>query len=196
MLVSVETGGGALHLVVGLGNPGRRYAWTRHNVGFLVVDRLAAKYQVTFRSFDKLAEVASLVVGGQRLILAKPQVYMNCSGRAVEPLVRYFGLSPKACLIAYDDVALPLGKLRFRRSGSAGGHRGMASVLEALGTVEVPRLRLGIGRDDVRGDLRDFVLRSFEPEERPKVDEMLERAVEGVETFVEGGVDLAMAKYN
>lgn len=185
-----------MFLVAGLGNPGRRYAATRHNVGFMLVDRLARDQGVEFRNFQRLAEVARWDAGGRTVLLAKPQTFMNESGRAVEALVRYFDIPFERCLIVYDDVALPLGKLRFRRQGSSGGHKGMASVIQTLGTTAVPRLRLGIGGESISSDLRAFVLDPFSREELPVVEEMLETAASGVETFLAEGIERAMALYN
>ncbi|GAB4231325.1 MAG: aminoacyl-tRNA hydrolase [Acidobacteriota bacterium] len=185
-----------MFLVAGLGNPGRRYAATRHNVGFMLVDRLARDRGLEFRNFQRLAEVARWDRGEDAVLLAKPQTFMNESGRAVGALLRYFDIPVERCLVVYDDVALPLGKLRFRRQGSSGGHKGMASVIGELGTVAVPRLRLGIGREGVTSDLRSFVLDPFSREELPVVDEMLETAAAGVQTFLAEGIERAMALYN
>ncbi len=178
---------------MGLGNPGRRYRGTRHNVGFRVVDLLARRWGVSFRAEGK-AEVAEAQVAGQRVVLAKPLTYMNLSGEAVSELVRRLGIPPGRVLVVYDDMDLPVGTIRVRARGSAGGHRGMASVLEAVGTPEVARVRVGIGRPG--GDAVDHVLSRFSPEEEPVVAEAVERAADAVETALQEGIERAMDRFN
>lgn len=179
--------------MVGLGNPGRRYRGTRHNVGFRVVELLARRWGVSFQKEEKV-EAAQARVAGQTVLLAKPLTYMNLSGQAVAELVRRWGIAPAQVLVVYDDMDLPTGTLRVRARGSAGGHRGMASVLEALGTLEVPRVRVGIGRPEV--DAVDHVLSRFSPEEEPVVAEAVERAAEAVETVLSEGMERAMDRFN
>lgn len=189
---------------MGLGNPGRRYRGTRHNVGFEVVERLARRWGVRFRVQGR-AEVAEATFAGEPVVLAKPLTYMNLSGEAVGELVRRLGLKPGQVLVVYDDMDLPVGTVRVRARGSSGGHRGMTSVLEALGTAEVPRVRVGIGRpapaeaaaavsDLVR--LVDHVLSRFSPEERAQVDQAVERAADAVETALGEGIHRAMDRFN
>lgn len=182
-----------MRLVVGLGNPGRRYRGTRHNVGFRVVELLARRWGVSFREEGRV-EVAQARVAGQAVLLAKPLIYMNLSGEAVAELVRRRGIATDQVLVVYDDMDLPAGTLRVRARGRAGGHRGMASVLEALGTLEVPRVRVGIGRPG--GDAVDHVLSRFSPEEEPVVAEAVERAAEAVETALAEGIERAMERFN
>lgn len=178
---------------MGLGNPGRRYRGTRHNVGFRVVELLARRWGVSFREEGKV-EVAQARVAGQVVLLAKPLTYMNLSGEAVAELVRRRGIATDQVLVVYDDMDLPTGTLRVRARGSAGGHRGMASVLEALGTLEVPRVRVGIGRPEA--DAVDHVLSRFSPQEEPVVAEAVERAAEAVETALAEGIERAMDRFN
>jgi len=182
-----------MRLVVGLGNPGRRYRGTRHNVGFEVVERLARRWGVRFRA-EGQAEVAQAEVGGEPVLLAKPLTFMNLSGQAVAELVRRWGLAPNQVLVVYDDMDLPVGAIRVRARGTAGGHRGMASVLEGLGTLEIPRVRVGIGRPG--SDAVDHVLSRFEPAERAQVEEAVERAADAVEVALRDGIHRAMDRFN
>ncbi len=178
---------------MGLGNPGRRYRGTRHNVGFEVVDRLARRWGASFRA-EGAAEVAQAQVGGMPVLLAKPLTYMNRSGDAVRELVGRWGLSAADVLVVYDDMDLPVGTLRVRARGSSGGHRGMASVLEALGTLEVARVRVGIGRPGSHPV--DHVLSRFPRGERAEVDEALDRAADAVEVALREGIQRAMDRFN
>lgn len=178
---------------MGLGNPGRRYRGTRHNVGFEVVDRLARRWDASFRARGR-AEVAEAEFAGKPVWLAKPLTYMNLSGEAVGELVRHLGLEPWQVLVVYDDMDLPVGTVRVRARGSSGGHRGMASVLEVLGTSEVPRVRVGIGRPGL--DAVDHVLSRFSGEERAQVEEALERAADAVEAVLREGIQRAMDRFN
>lgn len=182
-------------LVVGLGNPGARYTNTRHNVGFMVLDRLArrAGAPLTRRQCGALVAVAK--VAGQRACLTKPQTYMNLSGEAVACLLRYYKVSPADLLVVYDDRDLPLGRIRLREKGSAGGHRGVESIIAALGTSDLPRLRIGIGRPSEM-DAVDHVLGGFSAEERPTAETALDRAVEAVECALQEGLAVAMNRYN
>jgi peptidyl-tRNA hydrolase, PTH1 family len=185
-----------VYLIAGLGNPGIRYRNTRHNVGFMLVDRLAARAGVPFSSFHKLAVFSRAMIADRGVILAKPQTYMNLSGVAVGDLVRYFGLDPSQCLTVYDDVALPLGNIRFRRSGSSGGHKGMQSIITHLGTRDLARLRIGIGGGASPGALTGFVLGRFRGSEKPRLEEVLERCEEAVEVYLREGIDRAMGLFN
>ncbi len=181
-------------LVVGLGNPGRRYRGTRHNVGWEVVDLLSTRWRIPFCGEEEEALVGRGEAAGGAVLLAKPLTYMNRSGEAVEGLVRRYGLRPQEVLVIYDDVDLPVGTIRVRPRGSSGGHRGMASVIEALGTEEVPRVRIGIGRPT--GDAADYVLSRFAPEERPRIREAIERAADAVEVVLREGIQRAMERFN
>jgi peptidyl-tRNA hydrolase, PTH1 family len=162
----------------------------------MLVERLAARAGVPFSSFHKLALVGRATIADQGVILAKPQTYMNLSGVAVGGLVRYFGLDPSRCLVIYDDVALPLGNIRFRRSGSSGGHKGMQSVMTHLGTRDLARLRVGIGGEASGGALTGFVLGRFRRAEKPQVEAVLGRCEEAVEVYLREGIDQAMGQFN
>ncbi|RDV84643.1 aminoacyl-tRNA hydrolase [Ammonifex thiophilus] len=186
-----------LRAVVGLGNPGPAYTDTRHNLGFMVLDRLAQQVGVSFAKEGKLrSRLAVLRLEDREVYLLKPQTYMNLSGEAVRLLVEKKGLLPEEILVVYDDLDLPLGRLKLALSGSSGGHRGMGSVLEALGTTSVPRLRLGIGRPPAGVDAATYVLSPFAPEEREELDRLLERAVAAVKCALQEGMVQAMNKFN
>lgn len=186
-------------LVVGLGNPGERYRMTRHNLGFLVVERIAAEWKVSWRDRAFAAETewfSPADCAGVRLKLAKPLTYMNRSGLAVARLVEQEGIIPEQLLVVCDDVNLPFGKLRIRLKGSDGGHNGLASIIEALGTEEFPRLRVGIGSNFEPGGMVDYVLSEFEREEQEKLPEVLERAARAVRAFACEGPERAMTEFN
>ncbi len=177
-------------LIVGLGNPGPEYAGTRHNIGFRIVDILARRWGGKFTPLEE-ALVAPVSIHGVPVVLAKPQTFMNLSGRAVGPLVRRLGLAFNQVMVVYDDMDLPFGTLRMRARGGHAGHKGMRSVLEALETQDIPRLRFGIGRPPGNMDPADFVLSPFDPEEREMLPDLLERAVRALEIWVEEGFQKA-----
>lgn len=183
-------------IVVGLGNPGPRFAATRHNLGFQVVERLAAAHGLRFQQRRFRAELAQGEVLGQRLVLAKPRTYMNASGEAVAPLVRWHKIALDDLLVIYDDLDLLVGRLRLRPGGSGGGHLGMESIIAALGTAEFPRLRVGIGRPPPPLDPVAYVLQRFSAEERPLVAAVLERALAAVDCWLAEGLAAAMNKFN
>jgi len=185
-----------MKLIVGLGNPGRRYRGTRHNVGWDVIARLAARAGIRVNEDEGFAEVGRGAIGTSRVLLARPHTYMNVSGEAVRDLRRRHRLRPEDILIIVDDIDLPLGRLRLRAAGSAGGHNGLKSIIDALGTTEFPRLRVGIGRPPRGVDPADFVLTRFTAEEQPMVGEALERAADAVETAVTEGLPAAMNRVN
>lgn len=185
-----------MRLVIGLGNPTARYADTRHNVGFRVVDRLAARWGSPFRTGKYQTLTADGRYGGAKVTLVKPQTYMNCSGEAVGALAHYFDVPPAEVFVVYDDIDLPLGQLRLRAKGSAGTHNGMRSVVQHLGTTEFPRLRVGIGRADRRGTLSSHVLGRFATDEQPTVERAIDQAVACVECVLDGDWDRAMNTYN
>ena len=187
-----------MRIVLGLGNPGRRYDQTRHNVGFRVADRLASRLGVRLRPGAAGDEVdfAAASIGGERVVIAKPQTFMNRSGTAAARLSALYGSAPADFIVAYDDVALPLGSLRVRPSGSSAGQKGMASILASLGTNDVPRVRLGILGDRGDADLADYVLEPFTANEQTAAEDMIERACEAVMTVVTSGILEAMNRFN
>lgn len=183
-------------LIVGLGNPGREYRQTRHNVGFMLLDRLAVRLDARFTRLQSKALVASVLFHTHKVILAKPQTFMNLSGGSVQGLLRFYKLPLSNLLVAHDHLDLPLGALRLRPDGGAGGQRGMDSILERLGTDDFTRLRIGIGRPPGQMDPAGYVLQDFSKAEMTAVSEMLERAVEAVLTWMAEGLEAAMNKYN
>ena len=185
-----------MKIIVGLGNPGQRYRNSRHNVGFRVVERLAARLESAFTREKYGGLVAEAVYGGRRLLLLKPLTYMNESGRCVARAVRYRAVAPNELLVVVDDVNLEVGKLRLRPQGSAGGHNGLKSITQHLGGQGFPRLRLGVGRAGVGVGLTEHVLGSFCAEERPEVEDMVDRAVAAVMCVMSDGVEQAMNDFN
>jgi len=183
-------------LIVGLGNPGRRYRGTRHNVGFEVVDELARRAGATFEAAPAEALMARTRPSGGGVLLAKPLTLMNLSGVAVAELARYFRIDVADLLVVADDANLPLGRLRVRARGSDGGHRGLASIIERLGTPVFARMRVGVGRGDPRRDLADHVLARFDAGERVLMEDAVARAADAAEMFVTDGIDEVMNRFN
>ena len=184
------------YLIAGLGNPGRQYRHNRHNVGFMLVDRLAEKLGTSFSRMESKALVTRERYKDVRLILAKPQTFMNSSGQAVGSLVRYYKIPLTNLLVVIDDVDIEPGTLRIRPHGGAGGQKGLASVIKTLGTQDFPRLRLGIGRPPGRMDTADYVLQDFSSSEREMVSPVLDAGADAVLQFVTHGIDAAMNKFN
>ncbi|MCL5962032.1 MAG: aminoacyl-tRNA hydrolase [Chloroflexi bacterium] len=182
-------------LIVGLGNPGGKYARTRHNVGFMSADAIAHRF--SFPSWRRLfkAQVSEGTVAGKRVVLAKPQTFMNLSGEAVRSLLGWYKLDPRHLLAIYDDMDLPLGTIRIRERGSAGGHKGVQSIIQWTKTQEFPRLRIGIARPGREG-AADYVLSTFAPDEKPVIEDVISRCVEAVETILSEGIATAMNRYN
>ena len=183
-------------LIVGLGNPGDQYRHTRHNFGFMVIDRLAEKLAVSLKKVKFKALLAETKLDGQALILAKPMTFMNDSGRAVGPLLRFFKVPPDHLLVVHDDLDLPLGSLRLRPTGSSGGQRGVASIIATLGTQDFPRLRLGISRPPGQMDPVAYVLQNFTPAEAELKEMVLNQAADAALTFIREGMQAAMNQYN
>jgi PTH1 family peptidyl-tRNA hydrolase len=186
-----------MKLVAGLGNPGREYTGTRHNVGFEVMDLLARRHHLQWPS--KL-EGPSVEARWRRpdadVMLVKPLTYMNLSGRAISELMRFYKIDVSDVLIVSDDVNLPLGRLRARATGSEGGHNGLRSIAESLGTIDYARLRVGVGRGDMRRDLADHVLARFEPDEQAGIDDAIARAADAVEIWIADGLARVMNTFN
>ena len=184
-------------LIIGLGNPGDEYAGHRHNIGFRVVNELAKAHGLSFRRVKwARARAAKGQIGGRKVVLAKPQTFMNLSGRAAGRLSRYFEISPACILVVYDELDLPFGRLRLRPLGGAGGHKGMRSIIETLGTQEFPRLRVGIDRPPGSLDPADYVLRPFSEEQASQVVQVVGRAVAAIECWLEQGIEVAMDRFN
>lgn len=183
-------------LVVGLGNPGPEYEFTHHNLGFLVVDRLAARNNIRVSRYECRAEVGQGAIGAEAVLLAKPQTFMNLSGQAVNGLAGKYHLEPGRIVVVYDELDLPWGGLRIRPKGSAAGHNGMKDIIRCLGTDEIPRVRLGIHPGHPVGDGAKFVLAPIKGEQRKQLDELLDNASQAVESIIAGGVEKAMTAHN
>lgn len=183
-------------LLVGLGNPGRQYAGMRHNIGFMVIDRLAARLETAFTRAQLRSLVTDARYQDRRVLLAKPQTYMNDSGVAVGALVKFFKVPFANLLVAYDEVDLPFGTLRLRPGGGSAGHKGLASIQERLGTQEFPRLRLGVGRPPGSKMAAAYVLQNFSRAEAEFLPPLLDRAAEAAMTFITDGLERAMTQFN
>jgi PTH1 family peptidyl-tRNA hydrolase len=182
-------------LIVGLGNPGAQYKGTRHNIGFAVIDEIARRASVGFESAPAEAVIAKWRRPDGVALMAKPLTFMNLSGQAVGEIVRYFKIDAADLLIVVDEAQLPLGRLRARARGSAGGHNGLKSVIAHLGD-EFPRLRIGVGRGEQQRDLADHVLSRFEKDEAAEVERMTARAADAAEMFITSGIEAVMNAYN
>ncbi len=185
-----------MRLIVGLGNPGPEYAWTPHNLGFLVVDRLAETARIRIDRPEAKAYIGRGQLAGHEVLLAKPQTFMNVSGLAVRDLAGRFECDPAEMIVVYDDVALPWGYLRIRERGSAGGHKGLKSLIGALGTDEFTRVRLGVQAEDAVGDLAAYVLSPMSKAELEIAAEMIEQAAEAVQVILAEGTQRAMNRFN
>jgi peptidyl-tRNA hydrolase, PTH1 family len=184
------------YLLIGLGNPGREYRDNRHNFGFMVIDRLIVRLNAQGMKVQSKAIVTSAMYEGRKLILAKPQTYMNLSGQSIQGLSHFYKVSTENILVAFDDLDLPFGTIRLRPGGGAGGQKGFASAIENLGTNDIARLRLGIGRPPGRMDPADYVLQNFSRAELKFLSEIVDRAADAALTFVVDGLNKAMNKYN
>ncbi len=183
-----------MHIVVGLGNPGREYTGTRHNIGFMVIDELAGRLSVTESRRRFRSELGEGSLAGEKVVLVKPQTYMNLSGAAVREVVNWYHSPTDDILVVLDDLDLPFGSLRLRSTGSAGGHNGLSSVIEQLGSNQVPRLKVGIGRG--RLSATAHVLARFSPEEQRELGDVVGRAADAVELWVQQGIVAAMNRFN
>ena len=182
--------------VVGLGNPGPRYERNRHSIGYRVVARVAQQFEVRLSRRGFQCRLASLHLEGKTVLLAQPQTFMNASGAAVEALVDFYRIPYDRLLVCSDDIDLPFGVLRLRPAGGSGGQRGIQSIIDALGSAEFPRLRIGIDRPPENIDPADYVLEDFGPLEQMRLDEIVGRAAGAVETFIRAGLQAAMNRYN
>ncbi|MDD3654113.1 MAG: aminoacyl-tRNA hydrolase [Desulfotomaculaceae bacterium] len=186
-----------MKIIVGLGNPGREYALTRHNIGFMVIDRLALALKVKLEKKLLKSLVGQVQIGGEKVILVKPQTYVNLSGEAVGALINWYRLTASDLLVVYDDLDLPPGKLRIRPGGSSGGHKGVQSIIQIIGTESFPRMRVGIGRPTVpEFETADYVLGQISGSEVQIFNEVLKLAPEAVHCIVREGIERAMNLYN
>lgn len=183
-------------IIVGLGNPGGEYTATRHNIGFTVVDRVAARLRADIRRTEFRALTAEAMLGGSMVLLMKPQTFMNRSGSSAAAALESHGLPPERLLALYDDLDLPLGRLRIRAQGGAGGHRGVASLIEHLGTQAFPRLRIGVGRPPEGTEVIDHVLAPFSASEAAELENTIDRAASAIDCIVTNGLVEAMETFN
>ena len=188
---------GVSWLLVGLGNPGDRYELTRHNVGFMVADQLAERHHIPIQKLKHMALTNTFTLGEEKVLLMKPVTFMNLSGESVGEAARFYQVPADHVLVISDDISLPLGKLRFRLGGSAGGHNGLKSIIQHLGTDQFPRLKVGVGeKPHPDYDMADWVLSKFTGEDQKVILAAVDRAADGVECFLTQGPDRAMATYN
>jgi PTH1 family peptidyl-tRNA hydrolase len=191
-----------MKLIVGLGNPGRIYTHNRHNVGFRCLNYSARLHSIRFGHRQCRARVSLAEVGGEKVLLGKPRTFMNLSGESVDCLVHKHGVPLSELLVIYDDLDLPLGKIRLRQNGSSGGHKGMNSIISALGSEAFPRIRVGIGRPQVEGQsisedaIVNYVLSDFSPQEEAAIKPVIARVAEAIDYFLTQGIEAAMSKFN
>ena len=185
-----------MYVIAGLGNPGREYEGTRHNVGFMTLDALADKYNIDVREKAFKGLIGKGVIEGNKVILVKPQTYMNLSGECIRQVMDYYKVDPAEFIVIYDDISLVPGGIRIRKKGSAGGHNGIKNIIAHLGTQEFPRVRIGVGEKPARMDLADYVLGHFSKAERAQMEEGYDRATEAVRLILAGEIDAAMNQYN
>lgn len=186
-----------MYIIVGLGNPSREYEGTRHNVGFEVIDRLAEKYNISVDAKKHRAFIGKGMIGGQKVILAKPQTYMNLSGESVRSLLDYYKIDEEnELLVIYDDISLEPGQIRIRAKGSAGGHNGIKNIIAHLGGQVFPRVKVGVGEKPSKMDLADYVLSHFSKDEKEQMDEGYDHAVHAVEMILQDEMASAMNEYN
>lgn len=189
--------GGIEYLIAGLGNPGRQYEITRHNAGFLFMDMLADKLDVKINKIKFKAVVGEAQIGGVRCLLMKPQTFMNLSGEAVKEACSFYKIPPENVIVAFDDISLPCGGLRIRRKGSAGGHNGIKSIIQHLGSDNFPRIKLGVGaKPHPDYDLADYVLSNFAKDDIPLMKQAMEKGCDALDFMVKGKIDEAMSKYS
>lgn len=186
----------SVYLIVGLGNPGREYRLTRHNMGFMAVDALAQAWHLSNQKVQSKAIILTGTFAGNKVILAKPQTFMNLSGQAVSGLLNFYKIPLDHLLVAHDDIDLPFGTIRIRPGGGSAGQKGVGSIIERLGTQEFARMRLGVGRPPGQMDSADYVLKSFSKEDEAFLSAFLGKAGEAISEFIQNGLDAAMNKFN
>lgn len=185
-----------MYVVVGLGNPGKQYEKTRHNVGFDVIDILSKEYDINVSKIKHKALIGEGRVGSEKVLLVKPQTYMNLSGETLIDIYNYYKIDMENIIVVYDDIDLDVGKIRIRKKGRGGTHNGMRSITKCLGSNDFPRVRVGVSKPRPGQDLADFVLSRFRKEESDNIELGLEKAAKAVDTMIRENIDLAMNKYN
>ena len=192
-----RTSQGVTWLVVFLGNPGAKYNGTRHNAGFMAADAMAKELNVAINKLRFKALTATVTIGGEKVLLMKPQTYMNLSGEAVGQAAKFYKISPERIIVVSDEVAMPIGKLRIRKSGSAGGHNGLKDIIRHLGTQDFPRIRMGVGAAPHPDyDMADWVLSTFKNKDAEDMQDLAERVSKPVQCYITEGPDRAMNKFN
>ena len=184
-----------MYIIAGLGNPGKKYENTRHNIGFITLDLLAERNDIKINKIKHKALVGEGCISGQKVLLVKPQTYMNLSGQSLREVMSYYKEDVSRLIVIYDDIDIPMGSVRIRKKGSAGTHNGMRSIVYDLQSDQFPRIRIGIGKER-RSDLRDFVIGGFSKEEKEPLENAVRRAAAAAECIVEKGIDKAMNEYN
>jgi len=184
------------YLIIGLGNPGREYEMTRHNIGFLAIDRLAERWDVKVNKYKYKALLGEFRKPHEKVVLVKPQTFMNLSGNAVSSFIHFYKPPIEQVLVIFDDLDLPFGSIRIRKSGGSSGQKGMKSIIERLGTEEFPRIRVGIGRPPGKMNSVDFILNKFRNSENTDLEIILDKCADAVECFIEGGIETAMNRFN
>ena len=185
-----------MYIIIGLGNPGQKYAATRHNIGFDAITRIADDYDISLDFKKHKALCGRGYIGNEKVVLAQPQTFMNLSGESVKELMDYYKVSNEEIIVIYDDISLDVGQLRIRGKGSAGGHNGIKNIISHLGSEEFPRIKIGVGDKPKEWDLADYVLSRFQREEEPVVREALEKTSEAVKSIITSGMTAAMNIYN
>ena len=184
-----------MYIIIGLGNPGKRYENTRHNLGFITVDKIARENDINVNKIKHKALVGEGIISGHKVLLIKPQTYMNLSGESVREVFEYYKIEPEKLLVIYDDIDIPMGQLRIRKKGSAGTHNGMKSIIYQIQTDQFPRIRIGIGNDRKRG-LISHVIGGFKKEEKAAIEDAVIRAAKAVTDILDIGIEKAMSEYN
>lgn len=184
-----------MKLIVGLGNPGRKYDNTKHNVGFNVLDMYASKHGVTINKIKFKSLICEMNIGSEKIVLMKPQTYMNLSGEAVREAIAFYKLNPEDIIVIYDDIDFEVGRMKIRKQGSSGTHNGMRSLLFHIKSDKFPRIRIGIGKPSVM-DLGDYVLTRFSTKEEKQIKEIFEKCVDAIDCMLSDGIDIAMNKFN
>lgn len=185
-----------MYIIVGLGNPGKQYENTRHNVGFNVIDILAEEYDISVTKMKHKALIGEGRVGTEKVVLVKPVTYMNLSGESLAEIYNFYKVDTNNIVVIYDDIDLDVGKIRIRKKGSGGTHNGMKSIVKCLGTTDFPRVRVGVSKPEPGRDLANFVLSKFAPDEVADLKEGLEKSVLAIDSIIRENIDLAMNKYN
>jgi len=191
-----ESKGQEFFCIVGLGNPGRQYEDTKHNVGFHVIDKLAEKYEISVTKFKNKALMGDGTIKGKRVLLVKPQTYMNLSGESVREIVNFYKIPQERFVVIFDDTSLPCGSVRIREKGSHGGHNGIRNIIDQMGTEEFYRIKVGIGEKPSGWDLADYVLAKFDPDDLPLMEQGMDKAVTGVEVMLSRGIKEAANRVN